>query len=1446
MGRRLCCAFATLIAVCAIAGAGIVHAQSGVQFDGTNDYITFGTASGLGASTFTLELWFYRSGTGATVSTGTGGVTAIPLITKGRGEGDGSNLDMNFFLGIRGSDNLLCADYEEGTGQTSPGLNHPAVGVTPIRNNTWYHAAATFDGTTWRLYLNGNLETTLAVGASRLPQSVSIQHAGIATAMTSTGVAAGFFAGVIDEARVWNVARTTQEINDTMFAGLTSGTGLLGRWGLDENTGTTATNSVGGGVNGTLTNGPAWTTGSPFELANSLKLGSNTAAYVTFGDPAELDVAQFTIETWFRRDGAGASASTGSGGVTAIPLVTHGGAEQEVSNIDMNYYLGIRASDNVLCADFEEGAGGSSPSLNHPVAGTTPIATGAWYHAAATYDGTTWRLYLNGALEATLAVGQPVASASTQHAGLGVMLNSTGAAQGHFDGALDETRVWNYARTGAEIAADINAQINAAVPGLVARWALNEGAGTAVKGSAGTVVNGTIQASGWSWDAPAPFNAGPPTPPAAPDNLVATATTFHRIDLTWVDNSNNETAFEIERSLDGVVFSPLGSTTPNTTVYADKTAQTMTTYWYQVRATNNSGPSGWSNTASTTTPPETDHAIDFGGTNGYVTFGDPSQLDLAQFTVETWFRRDGAGVTANTGTGGAQAIPLVTKGVGEAEASNVDMNYFLGIRGTDNVIIADFEEGPAGASPGQNHLVAGTTPITNGVWHHVAASYDGSTWNIYLDGVLEATLAVGQPVQSASIQHAALATAINSTGVNQGYFDGILDEVRIWNYARSLGQIRSAINAPIAIATPGLVARWSLNEGAANDVAGSAGTVVTGTIVNANWAWTTETAPYNIVVNDPPSVALDSPADNAVGVPLSPVLDVTVSDPEADSVTVSFYGRTQSPVDPTPFSLIILPDTQYYTSEQNGGQAAMMNSQMQWIVNNLDTRNIAWVDQVGDCTDHGDTYQVEWTRAVAATNLIENPLTTLLPEGVPYSITVGNHDQLPNGDATGTTNYYNQYYGVSHFSGRDYYGGHYGSNNDNHYSLFSANGLDFIAISVEYDTSPDAAVLEWADSLLAAHPNRWGMVSAHNLCNAGLQASWSTQGSTTYTALRDNPNLFLMVCGHVPGEGRRSDTYQGRTVHTVMADYQGRTNGGNGFLRIMTFYPAENVIRVKTYSPWLGQYEADADSSSQFTLPVALTATTSWQLLGTTKVASGEHATMAWPGLSAYGDYEWYAHVDDGNSNVDGPVWSFTTGSAAPSIALTRPNGGESFVAGIVESIEWNAADDFGVTSVDILVSRTGANGAYQTIASGEPNDGLFDWTVTGPDCDDAFIKVVAHDAESNAAFDISDASFSVATPTGVDDRVPSAFGLGMLSANPFSDTGVFDVALKHDARVKLTVYDVAGRRVTELVNDSMPAGRHEVRWNGDSDRGRVASGVYFVRMEAAGLTFTKRVVLIR
>jgi len=78
---------------------------SALNYDGSNDYVTMGAASGesaLGARAFTLEAWVKRDGStwGVTTSTGTGGVTAVPVIAKGRAESETAGLNCNYFLGL--------------------------------------------------------------------------------------------------------------------------------------------------------------------------------------------------------------------------------------------------------------------------------------------------------------------------------------------------------------------------------------------------------------------------------------------------------------------------------------------------------------------------------------------------------------------------------------------------------------------------------------------------------------------------------------------------------------------------------------------------------------------------------------------------------------------------------------------------------------------------------------------------------------------------------------------------------------------------------------------------------------------------------------------------------------------------------------------------------------------------------------------------------------------------------------------------------------------------------------------------------------------------------------------------------------------------------------------------------------------------------------------------
>ena len=156
-------------------------------------------------------------------STGTGGIAnAIPLITKGRAEAETpANLNMDYFLGIDASSGVLVADFED----TRTARTTPSRGTTPVTSNVWHHAAAVYDTATdtWRLYLDGVLDRTLALGGDFTPESTSIQHAAIGSALTSNGTAAGFFQGSVDEVRIWNVARTRHRSRRTEDLELTLG-----------------------------------------------------------------------------------------------------------------------------------------------------------------------------------------------------------------------------------------------------------------------------------------------------------------------------------------------------------------------------------------------------------------------------------------------------------------------------------------------------------------------------------------------------------------------------------------------------------------------------------------------------------------------------------------------------------------------------------------------------------------------------------------------------------------------------------------------------------------------------------------------------------------------------------------------------------------------------------------------------------------------------------------------------------------------------------------------------------------------------------------------------------------------------------------------------------------------------------------------------------------------
>ena len=280
------------------------------------------------------------------------------------------------------------------------------------------------------------------------------------------------------------------------------------------------------------------------------------------------------------------------------------------------------------------------------------------------------------------------------------------------------------------------------------------------------------------------------------------------------------------------------------------------------------------------------------------------------------------------------------------------------------------------------------------------------------------------------------------------------------------------------------------------------------------------------------------------------------------------------------FTIVALPDTQFYSRKY----PQIFQAQTDWIIAHRANLNIVYVAQLGDLVDAGDKLPAQWLAATNALYRLESPALTGLPDGLPYGVVPGNHDHM------GGTKSYNTYFGPEHFAGHKYYGGHYGTDNQNHYDRFSAGGMDFAVVYLDFNYAkpdmnyPDLDV--WSHRVLKANASRRAIVVSHDLL--AVSGEWDPRGQAIYNNVRSCTNVFLMLSGHNHGEARRTDVFDGHPINTCLSDFQSYTNGGNGFLRLYQFSPAQNVIRVKTYSPWVNRYQTN--SASQFEIPYPMTA----------------------------------------------------------------------------------------------------------------------------------------------------------------------------------------------------------------------------------------------------------------
>ena len=287
-----------------------------------------------------------------------------------------------------------------------------------------------------------------------------------------------------------------------------------------------------------------------------------------------------------------------------------------------------------------------------------------------------------------------------------------------------------------------------------------------------------------------------------------------------------------------------------------------------------------------------------------------------------------------------------------------------------------------------------------------------------------------------------------------------------------------------------------------------------------------------------------------------------------------------------PFTLVVLPDTQCYCDTRHAQSAKKWGGdlrryffdQTRWIRQNAKRLNIAFVLHEGDITqtDHPD----EWKIAAKAMSVLDGK--------VPYVLCLGNHDMGYRKTGNSPDSYstahdrktlFNKYFPYSKYRKLDHFGGTFTAGRmDNSYWRFESSGMKFLILSLEF--KPRDEVLKWASMVTEKHPGHRTIALTHSYLdsqNKLTKSGYPVQGNLGEGIWKkfvsQHPNIFMVLCGHVLGEGRlTSKGKAGNPVHQLLCDYQGMKNGGESWLRYMTFYPKENKIEVFTYNPSLGSF----------------------------------------------------------------------------------------------------------------------------------------------------------------------------------------------------------------------------------------------------------------------------------
>lgn len=277
--------------------------------------------------------------------------------------------------------------------------------------------------------------------------------------------------------------------------------------------------------------------------------------------------------------------------------------------------------------------------------------------------------------------------------------------------------------------------------------------------------------------------------------------------------------------------------------------------------------------------------------------------------------------------------------------------------------------------------------------------------------------------------------------------------------------------------------------------------------------------------------------------------------------------KTAEP-EPTPFSIAWLSDTQ---AMAYGGDPRPLKKMGEWIADEKEERNILFVVQTGDAVENGFS-DWQWKNFDACYDAFKDT--------VPYIAIAGNHEiSIRRHD-------YAAY--LARPNVRDIPHDNTFERGRAVYATFEAGGTKFILLGAGWESEGLAA--NWMNEVLRAHPDYVAILLFHGY----LQGSgrFTIPGKQMFEeVVKTNPNVRLVLCGHVNGVDVRydeldddGDGVSDRCVTAMMYNYQSAEQDC-GQLRLLTFNPADRSMTVLTYSPFTKRMYRDYHfSSAEFTI----------------------------------------------------------------------------------------------------------------------------------------------------------------------------------------------------------------------------------------------------------------------